>query len=247
MDDGTVAIPQARMPDGLRVYAIGDVHGYAGALDAMHWAIAEDLSRDPPADWRIVHIGDFVDRGPDSRGVIDMLVATQAKDDRVLTLRGNHDHGFVDFLERPDHTGLFACYGGVETARSYGIDADMTTQSGARLAAAALERVLPISHRRFLEALPLTVTFGDYFFCHAGIRPGVALEAQSRDDLIWIRDAFLNFEHPHPKVIVHGHTPVEQVDIRANRINVDTGIHKYGNLSAVVLDADTQRVLTCSR
>ncbi|MGE0652256.1 MAG: metallophosphoesterase [Alphaproteobacteria bacterium] len=240
---GGVHYLDAKGPEGIRLYAIGDVHGRLDLLGEMHARIAEEIDRDRPADWRIIHLGDYVDRGPDSRGVIDLLIAAQATDPRVLALCGNHDSGFADFLVKPDPSGLFARYGGVQTAASYGVALDPGNAEGFRAQARALEEAVPRGHRRFLRALPYSVTFGDFFFCHAGIRPGVALEEQDPADLIWIREAFLSHPELHPKVVVHGHTPKGEAEIMPNRVNVDTAAFQSDRLTALVVDGASKRLM----
>src|SRR5688572_1395361 len=171
-----ISFPDARGPDGMLIYAIGDVHGRLDLLAEMHARIAADIMRIRPADWRIIHLGDYIDRGPDSRGVIEFLVRQTAMDGRIVSLAGNHDIGFLDFLTEPQPDELFATNGGDETARSYGVELDFTGMIGFGQSARALAAAVPQSHRDFLRALKFSVAFGDFFFCHAGIRPGVALD-----------------------------------------------------------------------
>ena len=239
-----IAFPDARGPDNTLVYAIGDVHGRLDLLAEMHAKIAAEIMRLRPADWRIVHLGDYVDRGPDSKGVLEFLVRQTAADRRIVSLAGNHDIGFLDFLARPDPDGLFALYGGVQTAGSYGVTLDRADLRGFPAGHRALRAAVPASHTDFLRALKFSVTLGDFFFCHAGIRPGVALEAQDPQDLIWIRGDFHRHQDLHPKVVVHGHTPVAEPEICANRINVDTGAFASGRLTALVVDGAEKRLLT---
>jgi len=233
----------AKGPDGLRLYAIGDVHGRFDLLNAMHEAIAAEIERDRPADWRIIHLGDYVDRGPDSKGVLDFLSERSVTNPRIVTLAGNHDVGFIDFLDVPDERGLFANWGGDATARSYGVEADFRDPLRLSYGHVALVRAVPARHRRFLEQLAFSAEFGDFFFCHAGIRPGVALDRQSKDDLIWIRDRFLDHPGLHPKVVVHGHTPHYEAQVLANRVNVDTLAYQSGALTAFVVDGTEKRIL----
>ncbi|WP_027164313.1 metallophosphoesterase [Mesorhizobium sp. WSM3224] len=234
-------------PDGIRLYAIGDVHGRHDLLAAMHQHIESELEYAP--DWRIIHLGDYVDRGPDSRSVIDFLIEAQKRDARNIMLAGNHDIGMLEFLADAEPDGLFMNYGGVQTAQSYGVDLARDAHwfgkaEAVRRGHAALVKAVPRSHVDFLRSLVFSVTFGDFFFCHAGIRPGVPLDKQSQQDLIWIRDAF----HDHPglfsKVIVHGHTPVPQAEVMGNRVNVDTLAWKSGTLSALAVNGDDKRILT---
>jgi serine/threonine protein phosphatase 1 len=241
----------ASAPDGMLLYAIGDVHGRLDLLAAMHRAIAADISRDRPADWRVVHLGDYVDRGPDAKGVIDFLIAARQRDKRNLMLAGNHDIGFLDFLDYPDPVGLFMLNGGVETAKSYGVDLSQENRSLFGRARRTLEtghaelvQAVPQSHVGFLQSLAASASYGDFFFCHAGIRPGIALEKQDRNDLLWIRDVFLDHLGLYPKVIVHGHTPSRQAEKRAIRINGDRRAYASGRLTALVVDGAAKTILT---
>lgn len=232
-------------PANMRLYAIGDVHGRLDLLQEMHTRIRADLDGHPGKDWRIIHLGDYVDRGPDSRGVLEFLV--QALDDpRNIALAGNHDIGFLDFLTEPDGGGLFANYGGRETALSYGVGIDFADPAGLRNGHASLLRSVPRRHQELLGQLRFSISFGDFFFCHAGIRPGVPLERQEPATLIWIRDAFLNWPGLHPKVVVHGHTPARQAEIRANRVNIDTQAFSSGRLTALVIDGRDKTLIEVS-
>jgi serine/threonine protein phosphatase 1 len=233
-------------PDGMRIYAIGDIHGRLDLLTQMHDLIALELERDGPPDWRVIHLGDYVDRGPESRGVVDLLANRLKQDSRVLALAGNHDLGFLDFLGAPDPNGIFARNGGRETARSYGVDLDFFSRSSLRTGHAALAQSVPHDHLAFLRSLGMSAALGDFFFCHAGIRPGISLAEQSPDDLVWIRDRFLNFRGLHEKVIVHGHTPARQPEILPNRVNVDTGAFQTGVLSALVISGAAKRLIHAS-
>lgn len=231
----------ARGPEGLRIYAIGDVHGHLELLREMHGRIAGEIERDQRPDWRIIHLGDLIDRGPDSKGVIEFLMAAQARDSRNIVLTGNHDVGLLDFLGHPDPQGLFVRFGGVETAWSYGVRFKAGNLAELRESHAQLLRAVPEGHLRWLRGLPYSASFGDFFFCHAGIRPEVALDAQDPHDLIWIRREFLNHPGLHPKVVVHGHTPQAEAEVMANRVNVDTGVFYSGALTALMIDgADKQ-------
>jgi len=234
----------ARGPDGMRVYAIGDIHGHLDLLRDMHRRIAEEIARDTPADWRIVHLGDLVDRGPDSSAVIAFLMNAAARDPRNIVLAGNHDVGFLDFLAEPDPDGLFARHGGRETALSYGVDLKMGDADSLRRSHRELAAAVPHSHLSFLRALPRSASFGDFFFCHAGIRPGIALERQDPEDLIWIRNEFLRYPGLHPKVVVHGHTPQAEPEVLANRVNVDTGVFHSGVLTALAVDGAEKRLMS---
>lgn len=241
-----ISFEQARAPDGMRLYAIGDVHGCRDLLAAMHDRIFREIEADRPADWRVIHLGDYVDRGPDSKGVLDLITEAQKQDSRVLALGGNHDVGFLDFLGSPDAYGLFAQYGGEETARSYGVEVNFNDDRALIKGHAELVGAVPQAHLDFLLQLPFQASFGDIFFCHAGIRPGRALDRQQQDDLVWIRDVFLDWEPLHPKLVVHGHTPVRAPDIRPNRVNLDTGAFMTGRLSALRIEGAAKQLIGVS-
>jgi len=240
----------ARGPEGVRLYAIGDVHGRLDLLAAMHRRIEAEIERDQPADWRVIHLGDYGDRGPDSKGVLDFLIEAQKRDPRHLMLAGNHDLGFLDFLKAPDADGLFIRYGGLQTAQSYGVTIGGGSawfgkaEAALRQGHAALVEAVPQSHVDFLRSLPFSLVFADFFFCHAGIRPGIPLDQQNPQDLIWIRDVFHNHADLYPKIVVHGHTPVPEAEVMANRVNVDTLAWQSGNLTALVVDGAEKRILT---
>ncbi len=238
----------ARGPGNMRIYAIGDVHGRLDLLSAMHARIRAEILSEAPADWRIIHLGDYIDRGPDSAGVISFLIDRMAEDKRVIALAGNHDIGLLEFLIRPDPHGLFARNGGIATARSYGVEIDLASPDPDRIVDGArrLARALPQEHDTFLRTLPRSVAFGDFFYCHAGIRPGIPLDQQDPDDLIWIREDFLHYPGLHPKVVVHGHTPQDTAEIMPNRVNVDTLAHASGRLTALVVDGVGKRLLQAS-
>lgn len=230
-------------PDGVRLYAIGDVHGCRDLLATMFAKINAEIMRDHVRDWRIILLGDYCDRGPDTRGVIDLILSRQQVDSRVITLAGNHDDGIVEFLQTAEGDSLFTDCGGDATALSYGVALDSRTPGTLRLARDSLAAAMPGAHLAFFSGLPSSAAFGDFFFCHAGIRPGVPLAEQSRRDLVWIRNAFLDHEELHPKVIVHGHTPSRAPEVLANRVNVDTGAVFSGRLTALVIDGRDKRLI----
>lgn len=236
---------EARTPDGMRIYAIGDVHGMDRMLAEAHQKIAVDLTARPVEDYRIVHAGDYIDRGPESAGVIERLAHLQAEDDRVVCLVGNHDAMMLGFLADPVAGGPdWLTNGGGATLRSYGIHPPATTNlydlADLRDALAA---ALPPQHRTFLETLKLAAQSGDFYFCHAGVRPGVALDAQSPDDLLWIREPFLSSGDDHGAVVIHGHTPVRAPEVWPNRINIDTGAVFGGPLTVLALEEAAHRFL----
>lgn len=233
----------ARGPEGLRIYAIGDIHGRFDLLLQLHERIKAEIARDRVPDWRIILVGDYCDRGPDAKATIGFLAREKRRDARLVPLLGNHDDGFLRFLEQPVHEGVFCQHGGAETARSYGIALDARSSGSLRLSRDALLRAVPADHVAFLGALAASVEFGDFFFCHAGIRPGIPLDRQAQDDLIWIRSEFLHYARLHPKVIIHGHTPCREAEVRQNRVNVDTGAVWTGILTALVIDGAEKRLI----
>lgn len=238
-----VWLTDARTPEGMRLYAIGDVHGCANLLRDLHHRIAADLEARPVADWRIIHLGDYVDRGPDSRGTIDFLIEQTARDPCILCLRGNHEIMFCEGLAGGGRMReLWLQNGGVEALQSYGIDLSEFQQSfGAE--ASALE-ILPEAHRIFLDSLAEELRFGDYFFVHAGIDPELKLSEQPSQAKLWIRDPFLESDKEFEAVVIHGHTPVVDVEVRANRIGIDTGAVFGGRLSCLVLENAEKGLLT---
>jgi serine/threonine protein phosphatase 1 len=230
------AADHARTADGVRLYAVGDVHGRADLLEAMLARIDEHRAVRPAIQVVEVFLGDYVDRGQQSRQVIDLLVARAARRP-AIHLRGNHESCLLEFLENPPSLAEWRQCGGLTTLVSYGLTPSMKPDHDetARLAA-GLAQALPDRHRDFLAGLQLSYQCGDYFFVHAGVRPGIPLADQREEDMLWIRDEFLVHEESFGKMIVHGHTPVIEPDIRANRINIDTGAYATGRLTCLVLE-----------
>lgn len=237
----------ASLPGGLRVYAVGDIHGCLDRLTTLHGDIARDLEARPVADHRIVHCGDYVDRGPDSAGVIAFLIERSRPDDRLVFLYGNHEEEMEGFFDDPERwRAHWLRYGGGETMRSYGVDVADYGSDRADLdrLSADFAKAFLADHRRFIGLCQRMVRFGDFAFVHAGIRPGVGLADQDPHDLIWIREPFLSDPRDHGAVIVHGHTPVEKPDVRNNRINVDTGAVYGGTLTCVAIEGSDIRFLS---
>ncbi len=222
-----------------RVYAIGDVHGRRDLLDAMITRIRGDLASRPHGSARVICLGDYIDRGPDSRGVVETLLALQASDLSADFLLGNHDSYVEAYLSDPDwydrtYHWLHPTMGGAATLASYGVpDASEGHPAKTRDAFAA---AIPEAHRTFLRDCRQWLRVGGYVFVHAGLRPGVALEAQERDDCIWIREPFLSSTADFGFKVVHGHTIVPTVEHHANRIAIDTGVAKGGPLTCLVLE-----------
>lgn len=234
-------IEEARLPPGLRVYAIGDIHGRADLLDQLHGLIEADLST-APEKTVIVYLGDYIDRGPDSHGVIERLTRHRFPGVETVALLGNHEDMLLQFLDAPYGASLWLTNGGDATLSSYKVKIPASFDDFL-MAQRALLGVMPRHHKQFLLGLPVQVQYGDYLFVHAGIKPGLPLDRQSREQLIWIRDVFLNSESDHGLIVVHGHTIVHDVEWMPNRIGVDTGAYTTGRLTALVLEGGERRLL----
>jgi serine/threonine protein phosphatase 1 len=231
------------LPQGVRIYAIGDVHGRLDLLDRVMSQIDANLAKAPVGKAIEVYLGDYIDRGPASRQVIDRLIGRSRMRNTVY-LKGNHETYVAEFIDNPAILSDWRQYGGLETLMSYGLQPAIKADAAEQAELAkAFKYMLPRSHREFLRALPLSVSCGDFFFVHAGVKPRVPLKEQREEDLLWIRDDFLLFEDEFEKVVVHGHTPVREPDIRANRINIDTGAYATGRLTCLVLERDGIDVL----
>jgi serine/threonine protein phosphatase 1 len=233
--------PKARpcIPAGRRIYAIGDIHGRADLLAELFVRIDDDLKARPITGSIQVFLGDYIDRGPSSRQVIDLLIERR-RQSNVLFLEGNHEACALRFLRDPTVLPAWQSIGGVNTLLSYGVlptrGDDPESQ---RSVCTALHQAMPDSHRRFIGGLVLSFACGDFFFVHAGVRPGVPLQRQSQRDLLWIRDDFLLHEEDFGMVVVHGHTPIYKPEIRSNRINIDTGAYATGQLTCLVLEGNS--------
>ena len=241
-----MAAPDPRIPPGTVAYAIGDVHGCLGPLRELEDFIREDAARSQATRRVVVYLGDYVDRGPDSLGVVEHLIARPLAGFEAVHLMGNHERMMLDFLLQPQAGQVWLANGGTQTLASWGVEIDFgaARDAGAMaLAAEQLHRRVTAAQRRFLEGLRLSHREGGALFVHAGIRPGVPLEAQDEEDLLWIRGAFLNAGDDHGFVVIHGHTPTEKPVLRANRIGIDTGACYGGALTAVGMDSAGVRVL----
>jgi len=235
----------ARVPPGFRIYAIGDIHGCVAQLDLLHEKIEEDLAQSPPDEGvALVYLGDYIDRGPDSQGVIERLLQPVPSGITRVLLKGNHEDMVLGFFQHPDNGEAWCNLGGYEALLSYRIDVKSVFEQGGFAALAEeLATRMPAAHRQFLSELQPSWTIGGYFFCHAGVRPGVPIEQQDPNDLMWIRQDFLRSTANHGKRVVHGHSPVEMPDVHPNRINIDTGAYATGRLTAVVLEGEEHRFL----
>ena len=233
----------------MHLYAIGDIHGHLNLLQAAHDLIAADMARHGPG--QVIHLGDLVDRGPDSRGVIDFLIRGLAEGRDWVVLKGNHDRMFARFLNDPwepepglraELSWLHPRLGGPDTLRSYGV-ANAADRPIDKVHAEALQAV-PAAHVAFLAACPTLHQAGEAVFVHAGIRPGVALADQTETDLVWIREPFLTETASFGPLVVHGHTALEAATHYGNRLNLDSGAAYGGPLSAVVIEGREAALLT---
>ncbi len=235
----------------MRAYAIGDIHGQLDKLKHAHVLIEADRAEVDDDEAPVVHIGDLVDRGPDAKGVIDFLIRGQSEGEPWVTLRGNHDRMMAWYLEvtprrdhcmRTEYEWWHPRIGGLETLASYGVDVSATRSKNAIHDDA--RDAVPVAHRAFLAGLRSSFHLSDVFFSHAGIRPGIALEYQTEDDLCWIRQEFYASKAAHGALIIHGHTPIETVTHYGNRVNIDTGAGMGKDLSAIVVEGQKVWLLT---
>jgi len=235
---------RAAVPPGRRVYAVGDIHGRADLLEAALDRIAADDRAGGEAQTTLVFLGDLVDRGPDSAGVVERLrrLADEGGDARFLL--GNHEEVFLHALAgEAQAVRLFCRIGGRETLISYGMDAAEYERADYGEIAEALARLVPPEHRDFLAGFEQLVEVGDYVFAHAGVRPGVPLHGQRGEDLRWIREPFLRHRGALEKVVVHGHTIGEEAEFHPHRIGIDTGAYATGRLTVLALEGEERRIL----
>jgi serine/threonine protein phosphatase 1 len=231
----------ATTPANMRIYAIGDIHGRADLLTDAIERIDDDIVRRPIRKTVEVYLGDYIDRGPDSKAVIDLLSVRMIKN-RAVCLRGNHEALMEDFLRNPENLHRWLQLGGLQTLASYGIDLHPRTDTEIDTRR-RFWRAFPRAHEIFLECLRYSFCCGDFLFVHAGIRPGIPIPQQDFNDLLWIRQEFLNSPRDHGKFVVHGHTPVQHLDIRKNRMNIDTGAWRTGTLTCAAIEGSTILVL----
>jgi len=233
-----------RVPAGRRVYAIGDVHGHADLLHRLLTLIAADHEARGPAESEVVLLGDMIDRGPDSPAVLRFAMAGDSGIGPLKALIGNHEEQLLETVKgNTAHLAAWLLYGGTETLLSFGLPRALLASGEMDAIAAAAQQAIPGEVVRWLAALPESLRYGDYMMVHAGVRPGVPLAEQTAADLRWIRHEFLDSEEDHGAVVVHGHTIRDNVEIRHNRIGLDTGAYRSGVLSAIGLEGDQRWII----
>lgn len=232
---------------GRRLYAIGDIHGRLDLLEELHEMIRTDTA-DFAGSKGVVYLGDYIDRGAQSKQVLDLLINQPLDGFDIITLLGNHEQSMLDFLKDPQSAAPWLSYGGQVTLLSYAVGLGrVNMMQQVELLRDELEVKLPQSHLDFLRSCRLMYTEGSYCFVHAGIRPGVNLEKQVPEDLLWIREEFIHNRKNHGHIVVHGHSISEEVQSRPNRIGIDTGAYNSGLLTCMVLEGDQQRLLQTGR
>jgi len=235
-----------RMVRGRRLYCVGDIHGRLDLLRELHQRIAAG-GEGFDGGRTLVYLGDYIDRGPQSRGVIDELLDRPLPGFETVHLLGNHEQTLLDFLEYPKQAAGWLIWGGRETLRSYGVTTGLDHMGDdMELLRDRFRANLPGRHLDFYRDMKLSYSAGDYLFVHAGIRPGVPLQEQRESDLLWIRNEFIDSGERHSHVVVHGHTISEEVEFRPNRIGIDTGAFYTGVLTALVLEGTEQRLIQTS-
>jgi serine/threonine protein phosphatase 1 len=244
--NGMRAMSAAATPPGTRIYAIGDIHGRLDLLLGLHELIAADAAGSRAPRRVLIYIGDYIDRGPNSAGVLDLLLDRPLPGFEIVHLLGNHEDTLLQFPDDMAVGPSWLTYGGVQTLASYFIEVSPGSwrdERELRRLQGEVRRRVPRRHVEFMRRLPLMHLEGDYLFVHAGIRPGVSLELQERDDLLWIRDEFLHSTKDHGKIVVHGHTISEGPDQQPNRIGIDTGAFHTDRLTCVVLEGASRSFL----
>ncbi|MDB5605174.1 MAG: Metallophosphoesterase [Bradyrhizobium sp.] len=238
---------QPSLPAGLRIYAVGDIHGRLDLLDDLLSRIALDIASRPACSPVYVFLGDYVDRGSSSRETIDRLIELRKAKECVF-LKGNHELIALKCLSDRALFDQWMRLGGMETLISYGVPPEALASglaSGKQIAElqAAFHNALPQGHLRFFRDLQGWFACGDFFFAHAGVRPNVELSHQKESDLLWIREEFLTSNDDFGKIIVHGHTPTLEVEVGPNRVNIDTGAFATGRLTCLVIEGESLSVI----
>jgi serine/threonine protein phosphatase 1 len=236
-------IPQ--VPTDMRMYCIGDIHGRDDLLAVMHREIADD-ARDFAGRKLAVYLGDYIDRGLYSKHVVERLIQNPLSAFESIYLRGNHEQLLQLFLQHPETGADWMNFGGQATLYSYGVKMHGIPLKMTQLLDIhrQLQTLMPEAHKHFYAGLRTMHSEGDYFFVHAGIRPGVALKRQKENDMLWIRDEFTGNKQRHEKIVVHGHTVISEPEIRPNRIAIDTGAYCSGKLTCLVLQGAERRFIT---
>ena len=236
--------PIRAIPSGRRVYAIGDIHGRLDLLDTLLAMIERDEAKRGPADTQLVFLGDLIDRGPDSAGVVDRLIALAAERPARFIL-GNHEEVFLRVLGGDLETlRMFVRIGGRETILSYGVEASAYERASYPELVALIQAAVPAAHVAFLDSFENSVEIGDYAFVHAGMRPGVPMAGQRASDMRWIRNSFLDRDWEFGKMVVHGHSVSDEAVVRPTRIGIDTGAFSSGRLTALGLEREDRWFLT---
>ncbi len=229
------AIPESSVPEGICIYAFGDIHGRADLLERLFDTVEADIA-EHASDQKIllIFLGDYIDRGFQSRDVIDFLLSDRVTKYQCIYLKGNHEEALLKFMSDPTFGPRWAGYGGLETLTSYSVRPPRIRTVGEEWTQAcdSLNEVMPPEHRSFFKALEVSATIGDYVFVHAGLRPGKSLEDQVEQDALWIRDEFLNDDSSFGVIVVHGHTPISAPHRDFRRIGIDTGAYLSGKLTA---------------
>jgi serine/threonine protein phosphatase 1 len=231
------------VPDGQRIYCVGDIHGRADLLRKLQEKIRIDAGNFD-GDKTVVYLGDYVDRGEQSKQVIEMLLSEPLEGFQSIHLKGNHEQAMMDFIEFPGAAAAWLSFGGRECLNSYGIPlAHIPSMGEVASIAKKLDEKLPDTHREFMLNALTSWRCGSYFFVHAGVRPGVDLSSQTIEDLLWIRGDFLGSTLSHGAIIVHGHSISMVPELLPNRIGIDTGAFTTGVLTSLVLEGEEQRLL----
>lgn len=222
---------------GYRAYVVGDVHGRLDLLEQLLAKIHSELQRQPAAKSLLVFVGDLIDRGPSSAHVVERLRTYRREAIQPIFLLGNHEEVLLRILGGDAQLiAKWRWFGGAECLQSYGVDPQQLTNLSDEQALAVVRDAIPANHIKFLESFVDSCRFGDFLFVHAGIRPGLDLEQQSQSDLRWIREPFLCDDSDHGFIVVHGHTISPEVEVRANRIGIDTGAYRTGVLTALAIE-----------
>jgi serine/threonine protein phosphatase 1 len=243
IDALALQVRRRSLPAGLRIYSIGDIHGRLDLLDELLSRLDADIALRPSVRPIFVFLGDYIDRGPSSRETIDRLLERREISECIF-LKGNHEQIAVKCLSNPELFNQWMRLGGVATLASYGVTpGNLLNRKTVAELQSAFHSALPPAHFRFFRDQQTSFACGDFFFAHAGVRPRVELSRQTENDLLWIREEFLTSREDFGKTIVHGHTPTPEIEIRPNRINIDTGAYATGRLTCLVIEESSLSVI----